>query len=188
MSSTSAPPAPRRSAGIADMTRSLAVVLVFTFAVLLIGAGRVLLFPGPHPGPPPVQYVPEARIASTAAGIAFPVPAAPPAGWRPTSAEVSPPGTAVHLHVGFLTPGGGYVALEEEATATPAASIAFLRAQLGAPPRTGRREVAVAGRSWTVRADVRGEAALSEFNGRLTIVLISTQGLGRLTTLAAALG
>jgi hypothetical protein len=170
------------------MGRSLSVVLVFTFVVLLVGAGRVLIFPGSRPGPPAVEYIPEVRIAAAAAGIAFPAPATPPAGWRATSADVSPPGTPVHLHIGFLTPGGGYVALEEEATATPAASAAFLRAELGAAPAADAPTTLIGGSAWTLRRDVRGESALSRFNGRLTTVLISSDGPARLRTLAAALG
>ncbi|HVA61034.1 MAG TPA: DUF4245 family protein [Mycobacteriales bacterium] len=174
---------------IADMGRSLGLVLAFTVVVLLAGAGRVLLFPGRHAGPPPVSYDTEVRVASRLAGVAMPAPARPPGGWTATSVRVTGGGpTPVHLHIGFTTPGAGYVALEEAAVTGSAGSAAFLTGELGPGAVTVRDSVLVAGTGWRELRDTRAELALTRTAAGVTILVYGSTGLTDLETMAAALG
>lgn len=182
------PAARRRFAGAADMFRSLAVVLGFTLVVLLVGAGRVLIFPGRHAGPPAVQYIPDVRIASRVAGLTFPAPARLPAGWRATSVSLSPSGP-VRLQLGLLTSSNGYVGITEQPTADPAAAAAFIAGQLGVRgggPSLG--SLTAAGRVWDRRRDSRGEAAATSTAGGLTVVVVSSGGWGPLLAVLTRLG
>lgn len=169
------------------MARSLSLVLAFTFVVLLVGAGRVLLLPGRQPGPPAVQYVPQVRLADNAAGRTLPAPTSLPRGWRATSALVYPTGP-VHLHIGFQTAGGGFVGLDEEITATARASRAFLAGELGSGTLSGPgTRTLVAGTAWISREGVGGEKSFSRESGGVTEVLVSTAGVAPLRTLAGLL-
>ncbi|MHB2022826.1 MAG: DUF4245 family protein [Mycobacteriales bacterium] len=184
---TSAPARPalaRRFAGVADMARSLSVVLAFAFAVLFVGAGRALLFPSHRNGPSPVDYQTQVRLAASSAGTAFLAPPSLPRGWQATIAEVSP-GAPVTLRVGFTLPGSGFVALVEQASPSLASSRSFCARQLGnaALCRTGR-SISIGGRGWASTRDSRGQAALLLRQDRLTVVLISTVGPTPLRTLA----
>lgn len=184
-----APPAERRRrAGAADMIRSLSVVLAFTLVVLLVGAGRVLIFPGHHAGPPAVQYLPDVRIASRVTGLTFPAPARLPSGWRATSVSLSR-GSPVVLQLGLVTARNGYVGIGERPTADPAAAAAFIAGQLGV--RGGgpvRGTLTVAGQVWQERRDNRGEVAANRTASGLTVVVVASAGPGDLRTALGLLG
>jgi hypothetical protein len=162
------------------MGRSLAVVLVFTIVVVLAGPGRVLLFPGHHPGAASVGYTAQARQASRAAGVAMPVPTVPPAGWIATAVSVVP-GPPVYLHLGFQTAGGEFAALDESAPVTAAQAGRFVQTQLAG----GRFITRVAGWRWWAAGG--GQHALTRVVDRVAIVIVGTASQSDLLTLAASL-
>lgn len=177
-------PSTRRFSGVADMIRSLGVVLVFAFVVLMIGAGRVLLFPGHRPVAAPVDFATQVRLASAAAGVGFLSPASLPPGWQAVSVELSP-GAPVTLRIGFSLPGSGFVSMVQRATRSAGASRAFCAQQLRLATlcRAGR-PVTIKGRVWTTGHDSQGEASLRDYANGLSVVLISTAGPAPLSSLA----
>jgi hypothetical protein len=105
-------PRDRSRYSVTNMLLSIAIVL--GIAVLL-----VVLLPRPHydavkPIDPTVAIVSAQRVAP----YTVQVPTGLAAGWRPTSAQVNGPNTkhVVHLHIGYVSPKGAYVALEESNT------------------------------------------------------------------------
>lgn len=173
------------AATVADMLRSLGLVLVVILVVTVIGPARELLWPGDdRPAVQPIsydQYVVAARRFTT-------VPVWSPVGlgerWRPTSARVSGAGGApVTLHVGFVTPAGRYAGLEEGVART------FLADRLGeqAARRGALRAVDVAGTVWQLRRTAQGELALTRTAGRMTLVVTGSAALPELRRLAASL-
>jgi hypothetical protein len=171
------------------MSRSLLVVLVCTFAVLLLGAGRVLLFPGRQSGPQPVEYQSEVRLARQVTGSDLPGPRTLPLHWIPTSATVTgrPGAPDQRLVIGFDTPGGNYAAEESAPTRSARAVRPLLRAVLGSQGLPVGGVIVIDGQRWLRRTDSHRDSVLTRTASGVTTILLGTGGVGQLRTLALAL-
>jgi hypothetical protein len=102
---------------IADMARSMVVVLIVVGAILLVTW---------RPSPEEIRSVdPTEALIAARATATYPVvyPEGLPEGWTPTSARWSLPEDAAPdpaWHVGFVTPADDYVQLGQSATTNPA--------------------------------------------------------------------
>lgn len=132
-------------------------VLVAIVLVLSLFSGGVGFAPtGPTVDPASVPVVDAAAaLSSEAAETTFPLRSpAVPAGWRSNSVAVDPVDAGTRaVRVGYVTPGGNYVQLQqsnatEEALLLAAAGTRVLAAQ---GPQT------VAGQKWVVYGDRPGE-------------------------------
>jgi hypothetical protein len=174
---------------VADMGRSIVVVLICVFVVLLVGAGRVLLFPGRQQTPAAVTYRPEVALARQALHADLPAPGAVPAGWVVTSATVSgrPGSSGQRLVLGFATPGGNYAAEQAGAPRGVPRVRAFLAEVLGARGLAVHGRLTVGGDVWQRRTDGHHDEVLTRTAEGITTVLLGTGGWPQLRTLAAAL-
>lgn len=172
--------AARRRQTLADMARSLGLVLAVVGVVFLLaqpqrGASRRVRT---------VDFGADVRAVVGSAPYPVVAPTGLPTGWRATSSRASIPelpGGPVGLHVGFVTPAGRYAALEES-NAPPEG---FLVSLLSQGPTEGT--VDIAGQPWERRRDRDGQPALRRTVGGATVVLVGTAGLGELGTLAGSL-
>lgn len=134
--------APRRSAysmgSGANMARSLLVILGFV-AVLVAVVPRVSSVQQP-----PVDAASVVSDAVRQSGLAFEAPVGLPSGWTATSARyaASTDGLAT-WQAGWTTPKGGYVAIRQTKTSSPA----WLKAATSNGVQQGT--VDLGGRTWT---------------------------------------
>lgn len=175
------PSAHPRRISVGDMVRSMAVVLLFV-------AGLVLVVQRQHRDP--VQTVEiAAPVAKARQVAAYPVlaPTGLGPGWRPTSVRLSRPAgqdePAVALHVGYVTPGGEYAALEESDAPDRAR---FVDAQTGGG--AGQGSEMIGGAAWErYAADRPTRRSLVLRRGSSVVVVTGTAGFDELRTLAASL-
>ncbi|HTY73713.1 MAG TPA: DUF4245 domain-containing protein [Actinomycetes bacterium] len=139
---------------VGDMLRSLAVVMLAVLVIVVLSR---------HPHTPSVTVVDptQARVAARAVGAFTPEePVGLGAGWRLTSARFAEDGSiaAPVWHLGWVTPAGGYAALDQ----SDGPSAAFVATLLTEPVRAGNGSGPFAGwQRWTGqekgwRAYVRG--------------------------------
>ena len=167
-----------------DMVRSLLVVGGVTLLVLLVGASRQLLFPSGDSAQRIrlVDYSNEVAAARRLAPGEILAPSGLPSGWRATSVRLDPHGSAVDLHLGFVTPAEKYAELEE--STGEAEEFVQNRLDKGSSvlaPTT------IAGVRWDQRRTANGELALLRTSGRATIIVTGNAGIAELHTLAASL-
>lgn len=171
---------------VSDMARSLGLVFGFVLLFLVIGPARELIFPtGPNrTAVKTVDPGPQISAVREVAGYQVAVPRGLPAGWLATSARVDTGGSAgrssATLHLGYITPGGRYLGLEEGDAA------GFVAAQLG-KGATPLPPVDVAGQPWQQWRTSGGELALSRTAAGRGIVLTGSASLDELRDLAASL-
>src|SRR5664279_756799 len=157
---------------VADMVRSLGLVLAVVVVVFLIAR-------------PSASNSQRVRTVDYGPDVARARPVGLGAGWRSTSSRVDAPapGTPgpVALHIGFVTPRDAYAALEESNAETDA----FVADRTnGAAPRSS---VVVGGRLWEQRQATDATRALVQRGGGTTLVVTGTASVVELTELAAAL-
>jgi hypothetical protein len=178
--------AKRGNETVADMARSLGLVLGSVVLILLIGPTRELIFPtGPHGTA--VKTVDISRqVAAAREAAAYPVlaPRGLSARWRPTSARItvapSAGGSSATLHLGYVTPRARYLALEEgDATG-------FVADQLGRGPRP-LPTVEIGGSPWQQWRTASGELALTRTAQGRSVVLTGSAALDELRELAGSL-
>lgn len=176
----------RMRAGVRDMALSLGVVLVV-----------VMLIAMPWRTPTTVrQSVDWAPVAAAfSSSVTWPVlePEPLPAGWQATSARVTPTVDGrTALHVGWLTAGQQYAALEQSDTA----DVNYVRdsTDAGTPVTTGPATVELAGRSWqrlvSPDGSTRSLVLLTPPSGRtskVTYVVTGSAQWPELDALASAL-
>jgi hypothetical protein len=168
---------------VADMGRSLGLVLAAILLLLLVGPARTLLFPGDN-RQPAVDYRDQvagfARVAHTPALV----PGRLPDGWRANGADLTVSKQhGVHLHIGWGLPGDRYAGLDE----TDADGATLLRQVLG---HRGLQVVGTRGlgaEQWQVRRSQRGETALSRAFGPVTVVITGSASDAQLDLLASSL-
>ena len=159
-----APPAPsarpRRGFGsVSDMVRSMAVVLAFVLVILWLT---------PRPRTDPVRVIdytgPLQQARQTAPYDVYAPYALDPA-WRATSArtERSAEG-ALMWHLGFVTPGGQYAAVEQSDGPVETA----VRRFSGGAPSVGSTDVA--GATWERREDAKGRTLWRRVDGAMVAV------------------
>lgn len=175
---------PRGSETPSDMVRSMLVVGVVTFAVLVVGASRQLLWPSADTAQRirVVDYTNEVSAARRLAPGEVLTPSGLPPQWRATSARLNPHGEAVELHLGFVTPAEKYAALEASTGEADAFRIAVLD--------KGSRVVgttSIGGVAWEQRRTAKGELAMVRTSGRAILIVTGNAASAELTTLASSL-
>jgi Protein of unknown function (DUF4245) len=172
---------PRRQPSVADLFRSLALVLGVTVVVALLLQWR-------HNDPVKViDPTPAINEARRIAPYDVLVPVGLPDRWRPTSARLSAPQPehrgVTHLHIGYVTPTTQYIAIEE----SDASAQAFISRETdhGEP----RHRYYDGGRIWQsyVSPDGKTRSFTNTGQGR-TVVLAGTASFGELEELASSLG
>jgi len=145
---------------IADMVRSMVVVLAVVGAIMLVTW---------RPQPDPVREVevaPLLALASQQAGFAVLVPVGLP-GYRPTSVRweaTAASGGVPVWHVGYVTGQNQYVQISQAATTDPA----FVDEQTGRSTPAG--QVEVDGVTWQQRASNEALALVRSSAGVTTVV------------------
>ena len=151
---------PKRGFGsVSDMVRSMAVVLAFVLVILWLT---------PRPRTDPVRvvdYTAALQQAQQTAPYDVYAPYALDPAWRATSArtERGPEG-ALMWHLGFVTPGGEYAAVEQ--SDGPAESA--VRRFSGAAPAVGSADLA--GATWERREDAQGRTLWRRLDGGMVAV------------------
>lgn len=163
--SADVPRAKRGSQTVADMVRSLGLVLLVVALALVLGPGRALLFPSRNERALPIDYRSVIEQAGLRAGLPLRAPAPLPAGWSPNAARVDGARGSVTLHVGFVTPAKEYVALDE----AQRSAAAWVASVLGAPARdTGPATQPAGWQLW--RTNGGHEALVREQRGVVVVV------------------
>ena len=180
----SAPVAERGRGGqtFTDMARSLGLMVVVVAALLLLGPGRTLLFPGDDRRPP-VDYAHVAAGFTTVTRTPAVLPVALPNGWRPNAATLTRPSIGARLHVGWTTPGEKFAGLDE----STAPGERFVVSVLGRHGATTVGTIRIGSRTWEVRRSQRGETALTRAFGDVTVVVTGDAPDLQLGDLAASL-
>jgi hypothetical protein len=164
---------------LADMARSLGVVLAAVLVLLLITIrphGQVVQV---------VDYHPTLQLAKIGEPFVLVAPIGLPSQWRPTSDYFDPPQvtriSGVSMwHIGFITPTNAYAGFEQTNRLVADA----LSAQISDPVAAGTSVVrGVAWERWTGG----GRRALTLVRTPVTIVVDGTAGWGELEQLAGSL-
>jgi Protein of unknown function (DUF4245) len=160
-----------------DMVRSMAVVLVLVFAIVLLAW---------RPEPEAVKVVETAPTVALAAREAqFPVvaPSDLADGWRATSIRWEPTEESRSeriLHIGYVTPADEYA----QVSVSPVADEAYLDEQTGTGTPTGTQEVG--GRTWE-RRETDERRSLVLVDGSTATVVSGSADWAELIMLAESL-
>lgn len=165
---------------VADMVRSLGIVLAVVAVIVLI----TLRTPGQAVRP--IDYAGTLTQVRQAAPFPALAPQGLPAGWRATSATYDPPQTSglagvAQWHLGYVTPSDQYVGLEQWNGDLQA----LLANQLDGPQQTGT--VVLAGVPWTRWTSVEGDRRALTRTGEGAVVVHGTGSWTELETFATAL-
>lgn len=176
----------RGSETVADMVRSLGLVMALVLAGLLLGPARELLFPTESRIREITVIDPNAEVAAAARAAEYDLvaPRGLPQRWRPTSARVlsgeRTSGGTVGLQVGYVTPS------EEYATVVESDGVDLLPDQVGKGAEQ-LDDVQIDGRRWQRWRTSRDELALTARDGRRTVVVTGSAPLVELRQLAGSL-
>ena len=163
---------------VADMVRSLAVVLVLVGIIVALNVAEQ-----PDPVVQDVDYAAAVAQARTQATYDVLGPDPVPDGWRVSSARTEADGTGVAWHVGLVTGRDEYAALEQ----TDGDQRTFVDHFV--PGSRARGTVQVGGRTWTRRdGGSTQDRALVEVSGGVTTLVTGSASWSELRTLAASLG
>jgi hypothetical protein len=167
--------------------------MVLSLAVIGLPIGAVFAIEPSKAGDPvhvvdAADFQGELAAARSAEPFAVAAPAGLPATWKLTSANYQPPGaTAADWHLGYLTPSGGYVSLEQttesvaeflhdqNADATSAGTVPVE----GATPTTWRR--------YTGTTPSALRTILTRTDGKAQVIVAGSASLAELEQFAAAL-
>lgn len=168
---------------MADMGRSLGLVVGLIVLLLLLGPARTLLFPGDN-RQPPVDYRDQVAGFARVADVPAIVPASLPGSWRANAADLTVSKRAgARLHIGWGLPGDRFAGLDETDGDVPA----LVRSVLGKRGERVRGTRDIAGARWEVRESQRGETALTRSFGAVTVIVTGSAHDDELAALAAAL-
>jgi Protein of unknown function (DUF4245) len=129
-----------------------------------------------------IDYTSDLALAREKAPFGVLAPRPAPPGWRATSAQWNGQGPTVSWHLGFLTPEGEYVGLEQ----SNAATAGFVRAHTAADQPGS--PVSISGQQWqTLSSSGGSEHALLRADGGVTTLVTGTAPLKQLREFAASL-
>ena len=174
--------ASRGSQPFGDMARSLALMVVVIAALLLLGPGRTLIFPGDDRRQP-VDYSRVAAGFTTEAGSQVVLPTSVPKDWEANAATLTRPPAGTRLHIGWVTQDGKFVGLDE--SVGPARPL--IRAVLGHRGTTSLGTIDIGPHTWDVRRSDRGETALTRMVGSVNVIVTGDAADLQLRALAASL-
>lgn len=167
---------------LADMARSLGLILVIIVALLFIGPARALIFPGKD-RMPAVDYTGAVSGFDDVAGSGAVVPSSLPSDWRANAASVDNISSAPHLHIGWAVPGSAFAGLDESTSA----ATSLLRSVTGRQSLQVRSTTTIAGAAWSVRRSDRGETVLTRNVNGTVVVITGNATDAQLRLLAASL-
>jgi hypothetical protein len=152
---------------LADMFRSLGLLVVVIAVLLFIGPARSLILPGSRDRMPAADYTGAVHGFDEVAHSPAVVPVGLPSGWRANAADVSNLSSAPRLHIGWAVPGTAFAGLDE-GTGNPDA---LLRSVTGHDGLVVRGTTTIAGETWSLRRSDRGETVLTrDVNGTFVVI------------------
>lgn len=173
-----APPRDRRNPPLGDMVRSVVVLVALLSVVVLY---QRFYSSGAPDYTPPVDVAPSLAQARDAAPFDVLAPVGLPAGWTATSVRYTPDASP-RWHIGYLTPAGEYVGLEQEDV--PVDELV----QDAAAGTSPAGEVEVNGTTWQLRTDEdRSETTLVRADGDGAVLVTGSASQAELEQLAGAL-
>ena len=167
---------------LADMVRSLGLIVVIILALLFIGPARALIFPGKD-RMPAVDYTAAVKGFDDVTSSGAVVPSGLPPGWRANAANAENISGAPHLHIGWAVPGSAFAGLDE-GTGDPNA---LLRSVAGRGALQVRGTTTITGATWSVRKSDRGETVLARNVNGTFVVITGNATNTELRLLAASL-
>jgi hypothetical protein len=168
---------------MADMVRSLGLLIVIVGALLFIGPARALIFPDSKDKMQPVDYTGYVSGFDKVSPAPALVPVELPSSWRANAASADNTTASAHLHIGWAVPGTAFAGLDEGT----GDSAALLRLVTGGASLKSRGTTTIAGVTWTVRRSSRNEMVFTrDVNGVFVIVTGNATG-DQLRVLAASL-
>ena len=173
----------RAKFALADMVRSLGLLVVVTAVLFAIGPARSLIWPSSSDRYPRVDYSGYVRGFSDDARTAAIVPVALPASWRANAGDLHTTPSATTLHVGWAVPGELFAGLDEGVGDPPA----VFRNAVGRDSLDTMSTTTIGGRPWSVGESPRHETVFVGHFGRVLVVITGNAADAQLRLLAAAL-
>ena len=168
---------------MADMGRSLGLIIALLAVILLLTPARGLVFPDKANKMQPVDYSSDVTGFRELTGTSALVPVGLPKGWRANAASLTHDASnlGVSMHIGFVTPDGKYAGLDESTMSTAVPAV------LG--QRGGRvtGAVTIGGVTWERRVSDRGEQALTRNVGKIEVIVTGNATDAELRLLCADL-
>lgn len=168
---------------MADMARSLGLLLAVVAALLLIGPARSLILPSSKDKMQPVDYTGYVRGFNELSSVPAVVPAELPTSWRANAGDLTHTPTSAHLHVGWAVPGTAFAGLDEGT----GSSDSLLRLVTGSASLQARGTTTIAGETWTVRRSSRGETTYTRDASGVFLIVTGNATDTQLRQLAASL-
>lgn len=168
---------------LADMGRSLGLVVVLVIVLLLIGPTRALILPSSKDRMPPVDYAGYVQGFNAVSSSPAVAPVGLPSSWRANAATVSHGTTSAHLHIGWAVPGSAFAGLDE-GTGDPNA---LVRSVTGPDGLHVLGSTTIDGQQWSVRRSDRGETVFARDVNGTFVVITGNASDAQLRELAAAL-
>jgi hypothetical protein len=167
------------SRSVSGLVGALLAVLVLILAIW--GLSRFQHRDTPDPART-IDYTSDLTLARERAPFGVLAPRPAPPGWRATSAQWNGQGPTVSWHLGFLTPEGEYVGLEQ----SNAPTAGFVRAHTAA--NQPGSPVSISGQQWqTLSSSGGSEHALLRTAGDVTTLVTGTAPPDQLREFAASL-
>jgi hypothetical protein len=158
-----------------------ALLAVLALIIAIWGLSRFQHRDVPNPART-IDYTSDLSVARKSAPFDVLAPRPAPSGWRATSARFDGQGPTVSWHLGFLTPAGQYVGLEQG----NAAAAGFIRAHTAADQPGS--PVSINGQQWqTLSSSGGSEHALLQTQRNVTTLVTGTAPLDQLRRFAASL-
>jgi hypothetical protein len=166
---------------VADMVRSLGLIVVIVAVTLIFVPG--LLHPGKSQRFPAVDYSDYVSGFHQLTGKAALTPSSLPSGWRANAGALTGTPATEHLHIGWAAPGTSYAGLEESVEPMPG----FATSVLGARGARVTGQARIGGATWQTRTSSRGEYSLSRTVRGIAVVITGSGSDAELQLLAASL-
>jgi hypothetical protein len=173
------------ASSMADMGRSLGLMVLLAAAVLLLTPARGLVFPDKANKMQPVDYSSELSGWRALTGVSALAPAGLPKSWRANAASLdhSDPQAGFSMHIGFVTADNKYAGLEES-TKLPQAELVDV---LGDTGQKVTGTATIGGEEWQRRTSDRGEQAFTRTSGKVLVIVTGNATQDELQTLCADL-
>lgn len=175
---------PRRTRfALADMVRSLGLLVVVSAVLLFIGPARSLILPSNADRYPAVDYSGYVRGFVDDAHTAAIVPHGLSSSWRANAGALHTTAAATTLHVGWSVPGERFAGLDE-GVGDPSA---VFENSISRKSLTATSTTTIGGRQWSVGTSPRHETVLVGHFGRVLVVITGNATDAELHQLADAL-
>jgi hypothetical protein len=163
------------------MVRSLGLLGVIVALTLVFVPG--LLHPSKSQRFPTATYSDQAAGFRQVTGRPALTPSPLPSGWHANAASLTHKAHAAHFHVGFVTPDGKYVGVDEGYAEPPT----FVRSVLGKRGLAVTGSTPIAGATWSTRTSAVGEPAFTRVVRGVTVVVTGSASTVQLRELMTVL-